>query len=106
MPNTQIETRRQCTPDQERKIIDAVHSVMVEGLVCDKTIHLVAHEPHRCPAPPGKSDRCTLISIDLFAGRSFNAKKSLYRAIVRNLEPLDIPGDHVKITLRESPSEN
>ena len=78
MPNTQIETRRQYTPDQERKIIDAVHSVMVEGLVCDKTIHLVAHEPHRCPAPPGKSDRYTLISIDLFAGPFFQCKKNRY----------------------------
>jgi len=109
VPNTEIEIRRQYTPDQERRIIDAVHSAVVEGLKIpeeDKTIRLIVHEPHRFPAPPGKSDRYTLINIDLFTGRSLDAKKTLYRAIVRKLEPLGIPADQVKILLRESPSEN
>lgn len=53
---------------------------------------------------PYKTDRYTLINIDLFEGRSFDAKKTLFRAIVRNLEPLGIPADQVKILLRESPS--
>ena len=53
---------------------------------------------------PDKTDRYTLINIDLFEGRSFDAKKTLFRAIVRNLEPLGIPADQVKILLRESPS--
>ena len=82
---------------------------MVEGLKipeADKTVRLVVHEPHRFPAPPGKSDRYTLINIDLLAGRSLKAKKALYRAIVRNLDPLGIPADQVKILLRESPSED
>ena len=84
-----------------------MHSAVVEGLKIpeeDKTIRLVVHEPHRFPAPPGKNDRCTLINIDLFVGRSFDAKQKLYRAIVRNLDPLGIPADQVKILLRESPS--
>ena len=52
--------------------------------------------------PPDKTDRYTLINIDLFEGRSFDAKKTLFRAIVRNLEPLGIPADQMKILLRES----
>jgi phenylpyruvate tautomerase PptA (4-oxalocrotonate tautomerase family) len=48
----------------------------------------------------------TLVSIDAFAGRSLDAKRKLYRAIVANLEPLGIPKDHVKIVLREIPREN
>ena len=48
----------------------------------------------------------TLVDIDLFSGRSFGAKKTLYQAIVRNLEPFGIPPDQVKILLRESPAEN
>lgn len=82
---------------------------MIEGLKIpegDKTIRLVVHEPHRFPAPPGMSDRYTLINIDLFIGRSIDAKKKLYCAIVKNLEPLGIPADHVKSLLRESPSED
>ena len=109
MPNAQIEIRRRYTPGQEEGIIHAVHSAMVEGLKIperDKTVRLVVHEPHRFPAPLGKNDRYTLINIDLFSGRSLAAKRPLYRAIVRNLEPFGIPSDHVKVLLRESPSEN
>lgn len=56
--------------------------------------------------PPGKSDRYTLVEIDLFGGRSLGAKKTLYQAIVRNLGRFDIPRDHIKILLRESPAES
>ena len=42
----------------------------------------------------------------MFAGRSLEAKKRLYQAIVNNLKPLDIPADHIKILLREIPKEN
>ena len=41
-----------------------------------------------------------------FAGRSLDAKRNLYKAIVRNLEPFGIPKDHVKILLREVSKEN
>ena len=109
MPNATIEIRKRYTPEVEQGIIDAVHAAMVNGLKIpesDKTIRLVVHEPHRFPGPPGKDDRYTLVDIDLIAGRSLEAKKALYRAIVANLEPFGIPGDHIKILLRESPLEN
>ena len=50
--------------------------------------------------------RFTLVSIDMFAGRTLGAKKSLYQAIVRNLAAFGIPADHVKVLLREIPAEN
>ena len=82
---------------------------MMQGLKIpewDKTIRLVVHEPHRFPQAPGKDERYTLVDIDLFSGRSLEAKKALYQAIIRNLESFGIPGDQVKILLRESPAEN
>ena len=106
MPNATIEVRRRYTPEEEAGIIDAVHAAMVEGLripEADKTLRLVVHEPHRFPH---ESDRYTLVDIDLFVGRSLGAKRALYRAIVRNLEPFGIPGEEIKILLRESPPEN
>ena len=48
----------------------------------------------------------TLISIDCLAGRSLDAKRKLYKAIVNNLEPLGIPKDHTKILLREIETQN
>jgi phenylpyruvate tautomerase PptA (4-oxalocrotonate tautomerase family) len=46
------------------------------------------------------------VSLDVFAGRTLEAKRSLYRGIVENLESLGIPRDHVKILLREIPRED
>ena len=106
MPNATIEVRRQYTPEEETGIVDAVHAAMMEGLripEADKTVRLVVHEPHRFPH---ESERYTLVDIDLFSGRSLGAKRALYSAIVRNLEPFGIPGDQIKILLRESSAEN
>lgn len=109
MPITTIEVRYQYTPAEECGIIDAVHSATIEGLKIpewDKTIRLVVHPPHRFTSDPKKGERFTLISIDLFAGRSLETKKRLYSALVRNLAAFNIPADHVKVLLRESPEEN
>ena len=70
---------------------------MMEGLKIpegDKTVRLVVHEPHRFPHD---SERYTLVDVDLFSVRSFGAKKALYQAIVRNLEPFAIPPDQVDL---------
>jgi phenylpyruvate tautomerase PptA (4-oxalocrotonate tautomerase family) len=74
----------------------------------DKNVRLIVHEPHRftCPPTREKPDFYTHISIDAFPGRSLEAKRKLYRAIVQNLEPFGIPKDHVKILLREAAEEN
>ena len=50
--------------------------------------------------------KVTLIGIDLFSGRSIEAKRRLYQAIVKNLAVFDVPADHVKVVLREIPREN
>ena len=71
-------------------------------------MRLIVHEPHRFAFPPAceKPEAFTLVGIDAFAGRSLDAKRDLYRAIVANLEPFGIPKNHVKIVLREQPREN
>lgn len=109
MPNVTIEIRRKYSPEEEERIISAVHRALVEGLKTpewDRTIRLVTHEPHRFAVPPGRDDRYTLIDIDLFPGRSLDAKRALYQALVRNLKELGIPPDHTKVLLRESRAEN
>jgi len=111
MPSVLIETRRQSDAEHEASIIDAVHMALREAfkvLPEDKNVRLLAHEPHRFACPPDRSRPAlyTHVSIDAFAGRSLEAKRDLYRAIVRNLEAIGIPRDHVKILLREIPREN
>src|SRR5262245_41196608 len=109
MPNVTIEVRKRYTQQQEASIIDAVHAALMEGIGTpewDRTIRLVVHEPHRFASPPGKDERYTLVDVDLFSGRSLEAKKALYRAIVTKLGNFGIPPDHIKVLLRESPPEN
>jgi Tautomerase enzyme len=41
-----------------------------------------------------------------FSGRSLQAKKALYRAIVDNLGNLGIPADHIKVLCAKARAEN
>jgi len=111
VPSVLIEIRRQIPAADEVAIIEAVHSALRDAfklLPGDRNVRLVAHEPHRFACPPAcrQPELYTHVSIDAFAGRSLDAKRTLYRMIVAKLESLGIPRDHVKILLRELPREN
>jgi 5-carboxymethyl-2-hydroxymuconate isomerase len=111
MPSVMIEVRKQYTQVEEMGIMEAVHKALRDSfkiLPYDKNVRLFVHEPHRfaCPPDRDKPEFYTHISIDAFAGRSLDAKRELYRAIVENLEQFGIPKNHVKILLREISKEN
>jgi len=111
MPSTIIEVRRSYSPEQEAEIIEAVQSALIEGFKIpqdDRCVRLLAHEPHRFIVPPDKSqpELYTLVTISAFSGRSLEAKRNLYQALVRRLAEVGIPADHVKIMLNEIPREN
>lgn len=111
MPSILIEVRKKYRQEEEIALMEAVHAALREAfriLPHDKNIRLIVHEPHRFACPPDreKPEFYTHISIDAFTGRSLDAKRNLYRAIVKNLAPFGIPKNHVKILLREIPKEN
>lgn len=108
MPNTTIET---CSGwiGEAAAVINAVHSALREALHLpewDRTLRLIEHRPSHFACPPGKGPRYTLVEVTMFAGRSIDAKRSLYEAIVRNLGALGVPADDIKITLIEVPQDN
>lgn len=91
--------------------MEAVHGALREAFgipAGDKDVRLVVHEPHRFAVPPDREspELSTHVSLDVFAGRSIEAKRTLYRKIAENLEALGIPRSHVEILLREIPREN
>ena len=111
MPSILIEVRKSYTPEQETALMEAVHAALRAAFKImpgDKDVRLLVHEPHRFACPPDRQrpELYTHISIDAFAGRSLDAKRNLYRAIVNNLGALGIPKDHVKILLREITPDN
>lgn len=111
MPFVLIEIRRECSAAEETALMDAVHVAVVTALKLpadDRIVRLQVHAPQRFACPPGKSrpELFTLISIDLFSGRSLEAKRNLYAAIAANLGVLGIPADHILVRLSEIPREN
>jgi len=111
VPSVLIEVRQEYAPEVEHAIMEAVHSALRERfkiMLSDRNVRLLVHEPHRFECPPDreKPEFYTHISIDCFAGRSLDTKRSLYKTIVSNLKPFGIPKNHVKIMLREITAEN
>jgi len=109
MPLTKIEVRKTWPPEKVQAIIEAIYLAQREALrvpETDRQICYIEHRPEHFHVPPGRTDNYTLVDITLFAGRTLDAKRSLYQAIVRNLGALGIaPGD-IFIVLHEVPLEN
>jgi phenylpyruvate tautomerase PptA (4-oxalocrotonate tautomerase family) len=111
MPNVTIEVGQPRSQADEEALIEAVHLALVQAFripSSDRTARLIVHEPHRLQGSSllAQPHLFTLISIDCFPGRSLEAKRALYAAIVDKLSVLGIPSDHVKVALRELPPEN
>ncbi|MEV0948528.1 tautomerase family protein [Rhodococcus sp. NPDC049939] len=111
MPSSLIEVRRNYSEAEEVQLIDAVHEALVEAFKIpeeDKDVRLISYAPHRFSHRPGLSqpEFFTLVSIDCFTGRSTDAKRALYAAVVGRLSDLGIPRDHITVVLREIPTEN
>jgi phenylpyruvate tautomerase PptA (4-oxalocrotonate tautomerase family) len=111
MPSALIEVRRQYTEQEEVALIDAVHGALITAFQIppqDKDVRLVVHAPHRFACSPRltQPEFFTLVTIDCFAGRSLDAKRTLYREIVTNLKAFNIPPDHVTILVRDHPTHN
>jgi phenylpyruvate tautomerase PptA (4-oxalocrotonate tautomerase family) len=109
MPLIRVEIREGWSPAEKAGLLDAIHAAAVEALKIpddDRTQILTEHPAEAFEIPPGKGDRFTLVEITMFAGRSLDAKRRLYRAVVTNLGRLEIPPSDVLIVLYEVPLEN
>ncbi len=109
MPTVLIEVRKKWPPEQIQAIIEAVYNAQREALKipeADRQIRLFEHSPELFHVPPDKTENYTLVEINLFSGRSLEAKRSLYKAIVKNLGLLGIAPADILIVLHEIPLEN
>lgn len=109
MPLVKIEARKSWSVSQRKEIIEAVHSALCDALKIledDRNVRFQAYTPEDFEVPPGKSENYLLIEVTLFSGRSLQAKKALYQAIVNNFGQLGIAATDVFIVLHEVPLEN
>lgn len=107
MPMTRIETGAGWLGERQPAMIEAVQRALVDALKLpesDRDIVLSEHQ-HRI-VPPGRSPKYTRIEVLLFAGRSPDTKRRLYRLICNNLEALGVPRNDIKIALVDVPRED
>ena len=109
MPLARIETRRPRPPHEVQALIEAVYQAQREALKVpedDRQIRYIEHRPEHFAAPPDKTENYTLVEIQIFPGRSLEAKRALYRGIVSRFGALGIAPSDILILLQEPPLAN
>lgn len=109
MPLVRVEVRAGLSAPEKRALLDAVHAALVEALKIpddDRTQRLYELVPEDFEIPSSKSRDLTLVGITMFLGRSREAKRNLFQALVRYLGALGISGDDLLVVLHEPPMEN
>ncbi len=95
--------------EERRQLFQAVHDALMEAFgipVEDRSQRIVEHEPENFEIPPGSSDRYTLIEITAFPGRSAEAKRNLYRALVEKLAEIPVDPMDVSVVVLEPTLES
>jgi len=109
MPSTRIETRAGWIGDRHQSLVAAVQRALVEGIRIperDRDIRILEYPAHAFAPPDGKGDRYTIVEISLFSGRSIDAKRRLYEALVKELAVFEVAASDLKIVLIDVPREN
>ena len=109
MPNVLVETRGGWLGAKRTAFLAAIQAATVEALRIPPhslVLRLVEHPMECFVIPHETAEQYTHIVIAMFAGRSLSAKRALYQAIVRHLEPFGVPPGDVRIILHEVPCEN
>lgn len=86
MPLVRIEVRAGRSPGDKKALLDAVHRALVEALRIpddDRTQRLYELDSEDFEIPPTRSGAFCLVEITMFPGRSREAKRHLYRAVVQ-----------------------
>jgi phenylpyruvate tautomerase PptA (4-oxalocrotonate tautomerase family) len=108
MPSTRITTGTWVT-GTEAGVINAVQTALLSALKIpdyDRDVVLDVYDTATRIVPTGRSERYTRVEVTMFSGRSLDAKRALYRAVVENLSALGVPPNEIKIVLIEVPPEN
>lgn len=110
MPLVKIEILKGKDLEYKKALLDGVHHALVDTIKIpddDRVQRLYELDRNNFEFPPEKSLDPILIELVLFKGRSFEAKKALFKAIVDNLErSLGIKRTDVMIVIHEPEKEN
>lgn len=109
MPIVRISILKGRRLEEKRAVSDAVHEALVSSFripEADSNQRIDEYDPQDYILPPGKTEKYILVEITVFPGRSQEAKRALYRAIVSKLGKLGVDPTDIIIILYEPPLEN
>lgn len=109
MPISKIEVCRSRSGVEIEAMIDAVYQAQLVALQVpkeDKQIRYLEYKPEHFPVPPGKTENYTFVEIQIFPGRSLDAKRKLYAEIARRFGELGIQATDITIALHEPSLDN
>lgn len=109
MPSTRIETRAGWIGERYAALIDAVQRALVEGIRIpehDRDIRVLEYPPHAFAPPDGRGEGYMVIEISMFSGRSPEARRRLYAALVRELAAFGLAATDIKVIIHDVPREN
>jgi len=93
---------------QRQAILDGVHAALVEAFrIPEHDRNQILHQQDPEHFESGMGPAFTLVEVTVFPGRSDDAKRKLYAALVRNLRAAPgIPPEEVLVVLHEPPLVN
>lgn len=109
MPSTRVETAKGWLGTRRADFLEAIQQALVEGILIpenDRDIRLTQHDPADMIRHAGASERYTNIEITLFTGRTIEAKRRLYAALVTRLAPFGLLPHEIKVVLIEVDRQN
>lgn len=112
MALARIEILKGRSEQEKQQLLGAVHEALVSTLRVprgDPALRIIEHDAanfQRPSVPHATTERYMLVEITMFSGRSEDAKRALYREIVRRLQDLGTAPEDVTIVLLESPQHN
>lgn len=110
MPFVRVEMRKGKSPAYKKAVLDEIHNALVEAIQIpedDRTQRLYELGPEDFEFPEARRDDLIIIEITLFAGRSSEAKRRLYKCVTDRLgQNPGIAPRNIAVVLHDVPREN
>lgn len=109
MPSTRVDIIKGWLGNRRADFLEAIQQALIEGIRIpenDRDIRLTEYDPGDVIKPVGSTPRHAVIEISLLTGRSIEAKRRLYSALVTRLAPFGLEPADVKVALIEIDAEN
>ena len=109
MPLVKISIRKGRSDSEKKELLNIVHSSLVDAFKIpegDRVQRIYEFKEDQFEIPGDRTNKFTIIEIKIFPGRSFEAKKKLYKLIFKQLKSLGYQDNDAVVVLSEPELDN